>query len=131
MPFTQQVIPTGLSSQTLPNWISALERLGDGTPLSAKSVYWTMEYELGKAKTRDILQKAGFDGITHIGGAIAGTVPHRVYIAFDPKNLFSASSVEGFVPHTTPPLAGFAVGPAALATGRRLQSAPGRRGSKE
>ena len=64
MPFTQQVIPTGLSSQTLPNWISALERLQGG----------------------------------------------RV---------------------SDPSLAGFAVGPAALATGRRLQSAPGRRGSKE
>ena len=89
MPFTQQVIPTGLSSQTLPNWISALERLQ--------------------------------------GGRVSDPSQDRLYAV----NLFSASSVEGFVPHTTPPLAGFAVGPAALATGRRLQSAPGRRGSKE
>ena len=35
------------------------------------------------------LKKAGYDGITHIGGKISGGKPHRVYIAFDPKQVVS------------------------------------------
>lgn len=40
------------------------------------------------------LQKAGYDGITHIGGAITGGAPHRVWIAFDPKQVRSAFDPE-------------------------------------
>lgn len=41
----------------------------------------TLEYDAGEY-VRDALQKAGYDGITHIGG-VRGGKKHRVYIALD------------------------------------------------
>ena len=42
-----------------------------------------------KDRINDVLKQAGYDGITHIGGAITGNAPHRVYIAFDPSQVVS------------------------------------------
>lgn len=38
----------------------------------------------------ETLRKAGYDGITHIGGGNTGTDPHRVWIAFDRPQIRSA-----------------------------------------
>lgn len=42
-----------------------------------------------KDNVNDILKQAGYDGITHIGGALTGNKPHRVWIAFDPSQVIS------------------------------------------
>lgn len=42
---------------------------------------------LGKQGLNQILKEIGYDGITHIGGAITGSKPHRVWIAFDPSQI--------------------------------------------
>jgi len=44
---------------------------------------------IGKAALNEALQALGYDGITHTGGAITGTKPHRVWIAFSPKQVVS------------------------------------------
>ncbi len=51
--------------------------------LSGESVYRSLVEAVGnKAEVRKILESAGYDGITHIGGKITGGQPHRVWIAF-------------------------------------------------
>jgi hypothetical protein len=42
-----------------------------------------------RAATNRALRTAGFDGITHIGGGNTGNKPHRVWIAFDRKQIRS------------------------------------------
>lgn len=42
---------------------------------------------LGKSGLNYALQRIGYDGITHIGGARTGNPPHRVWIAFDPAQV--------------------------------------------
>lgn len=44
---------------------------------------------LGKAGLNSALQRIGYDGITHIGGARTGNDPHRVWIAFNPSQVHS------------------------------------------
>jgi hypothetical protein len=56
----------------------------------------TADKHLGRARedkpekvVNQILQKAGFDGITHIGGSVAGMgkLKHRVWVAFEPNQI--------------------------------------------
>lgn len=42
---------------------------------------------LGKAGLNAALQDIGYDGITHIGGALTDNPPHRVWIAFSPDQV--------------------------------------------
>src|SRR5690606_22261863 len=44
----------------------------------------------GKARLSRLLQRAGYGGITHIGGRISGTREHRVWIAFRRDQIRSA-----------------------------------------
>src|SRR5690606_37796323 len=44
----------------------------------------------GKARLNRLLQRAGYDGITHIGGRISGNREHRVWIAFRRDQIRSA-----------------------------------------
>ena len=46
-----------------------------------------------KALINDLLQQHGYDGITHMGGAITGTAPHRVWIAFQPEQITPAFDI--------------------------------------
>lgn len=43
---------------------------------------------LGKAGANDLLEKLGYDGITHVGGRNTGNSPHRVVIAFHPEQVY-------------------------------------------
>lgn len=49
---------------------------------------------LGKPGVNQILQAAGYDGITHMGGARSNNAPHKVWIAFHPHQVHSAFDVE-------------------------------------
>lgn len=43
-----------------------------------------------KETAQRVLQAVGYDGITHIGGQQSGGAPHRVWIAFHPKQIIPA-----------------------------------------
>lgn len=69
-----------------------------GMPLHSKltnaAVYNRLARKLGsdpeypaKDWVNQALRAAGYDGITHIGGKISGGEAHRVWIAFDPKQV--------------------------------------------
>lgn len=51
------------------------------------SGYFNGHAVIGKAALNQALQQIGYDGITHIGGAITGSPPHRVWIAFQPEQV--------------------------------------------
>lgn len=76
------------------------DRLGEATAGNHPVQPWgTRIYEelaaaLGKAETNHLLQDAGYDGITHVGGGNTGTAPHQVYIAFSPEHVYPAPAVE-------------------------------------
>jgi len=54
-------------------------------------LYRAIERTLGNGwETNDWLASQGFDGITHIGGKIAGKKPHRVWIAFNKEQVVPA-----------------------------------------
>ena len=56
-----------------------------GRLLQGQAIYDELAEMLGnKAQVNIVLEQAGFDGITHIGGTITSTEPHRVWIAFQP-----------------------------------------------
>jgi hypothetical protein len=59
----------------------------------------------GKDQANAALRQAGYDGITHIGGGVTGSEPHRVYIAFSPEHVYPSVNVE------SPPLPGEGVSP--------------------
>ena len=48
----------------------------------------------GKEQANAYLQKLGYDGITHVGGAIMGGEPHQVYIAFSPEQVYPSFNVD-------------------------------------
>ncbi len=52
--------------------------------------------------TRQIIEAAGFDGITHPGGRLSGGKPHRVWIAFSEEQVHPAwTETTGFGPEPT------------------------------
>lgn len=53
---------------------------------------------VGKAGLNRALQDIGYDGITHIGGARTGNDPHRVWIAFDPRQVHPYFSSKALTP---------------------------------
>ena len=61
-----------------------------GGEASGQIIYDYLHQSIGEKGARQVLQKAGYDGITHIGGQISGGKPHRVWIAFDPSQVMSA-----------------------------------------
>ena len=50
-------------------------------------------------KKNELLQRLGYDGITHIGGTVTGGKPHRVWIAFDPNQIKAVDNVGTFDPN--------------------------------
>jgi hypothetical protein len=56
--------------------------------------YDDLSADQGRMVAQQALQQAGYDGITHTGGAITGGQPHRVYIAFSPEQVISAFELE-------------------------------------
>jgi hypothetical protein len=66
-----------------------------GSGLTGKVLYTVLARQAGgKAAANQALQQAGFDGITHTGGAVTGGQPHQVYIAFDPAQVHPAFGIE-------------------------------------
>jgi hypothetical protein len=67
------------------------------SPLSTgKDLYKVLCRHLGdKWDVREVLEKAGYDGITHIGGSITGGEPHNVAIAFNGTQIKSAIGNNG------------------------------------
>jgi RNA polymerase sigma factor (sigma-70 family) len=57
-----------------------------------ENVYQRLAHEGGRAGAAKILQAAGYDGITHLGGSRMGRVPHRVWIAFKPTQIKSVTN---------------------------------------
>lgn len=55
------------------------------------------DIEVRKAVT-EMLQKSGYDGITHVGGYIMGNRKHRVWIAFEPNQIKSVENRGTFDP---------------------------------
>ena len=62
---------------------------GKSNIVSGERLFQSIRSILGPDQTTQALQANGYDGITHIGGKISGGKPHRVYIAFDPKQVVS------------------------------------------
>lgn len=72
----------------------------------SKNVYYALENGAGdKTRANEILRKAGFDGITHMGGGrwTAGSKPHRVWIAFEPTQI-KATDNQGTFDESNPKL---------------------------
>jgi len=65
---------------------------------SGAEFYRLAAHALGKEGATDMLKRLGYDGITHVGGKISGGEPHRVWIAFDPKQIVSAFTAHGELP---------------------------------
>lgn len=65
--------------------------------MTGEQLYHELGFNLrsDKAAINKLLQEAGYDGITHIGGTVTGGQPHRVYIAFSPDTVYPSVNVEG------------------------------------
>jgi hypothetical protein len=64
-------------------------------PQSGEELYSRLIDALGgKRAVNEALELAGYDGITHIGGARTGNDPHRVWIAFKPEQVHMPWTVE-------------------------------------
>ena len=74
--------PMAKNPQTLDQYVKS--------NLKGEGVYGSLLAELGsKEAVNAFLQREGYDGITHTGGKITGGEPHRVWIAFSPKQVVS------------------------------------------
>ncbi len=70
-----------------------LDAHGDSA-MSGQDLYTALTRVMGdKAAVSDLLQRQGYDGITHMGGNTSGPV-HRVFIAFSPEHVYPAPNVE-------------------------------------
>jgi phospholipid N-methyltransferase len=74
----------GRAAETLTKFLGASTK-----QLSGKRVWDIAKEILGPKGANDALARAGYDGITHIGGQNIGTRDHRVYIAFDETQIKS------------------------------------------
>lgn len=72
------------------HWKSLLDKIeSDHTSRIGNVLYSNLVSVAGsEAKANNVLVKAGYDGITHIGGF--GDSKHRVWIAFKPEQVYSA-----------------------------------------
>lgn len=72
-----------------------------GQAPTGEQLYGMAHQALGdKASVNQALRNAGFDAITHIGGARTGTDQHRVWIALHPNQIYAPTIVG---PHQPPP----------------------------
>lgn len=64
---------------------------------TGEDVWTTLSNLIGKPEANEALKAAGYDGITHVGGGRInpGDVRHRVYIAFSPEQIKSATANVG------------------------------------
>ncbi len=70
-----------------------LDAHGD-SPMSGQDLYNALTRVMGdKGAVSDLLQRQGYDGITHMGGNTSGPV-HRVYVSFSSDNVYPAPNVE-------------------------------------
>lgn len=53
---------------------------------------------LNRSEINELLQKIGYDGLTHIGGKVTGGKDHRVWIAFEPNQIKSVQNKGTFDP---------------------------------
>jgi ADP-Ribosyltransferase in polyvalent proteins len=91
----------GASTESITNMLGGYMR---GRLGGARSLHMTGEdlYQVlsvrgfggDKAATNQFLQAQGYDGITHIGGGNTGNVPHQVYIAFSPEQVYPSFNVD-------------------------------------
>jgi len=63
------------------------------TPGGADASY---RRSMRKEEVTEVLRRAGYDGITHIGGVTVGNKEHRVWIAFEPNQIKSIDNEGGF-----------------------------------
>lgn len=63
--------------------------------LDGRSLYYALTDNNSKDAVTRAMRDAGFDGITHEGGRIMGTRPHKVWIAFNPDQIKSATGNRG------------------------------------
>jgi hypothetical protein len=62
---------------------------------SGKTFYTNLVTALGsKEAANQRLQALGYDGLTHAGGTVIGSHPHRVYIAFSPSQVHSSFGID-------------------------------------
>jgi len=81
---------------SLPDTENTLWALVEHGPTGA-NIYHALDenhYNQNRAWTNRGLQDAGYDGITHMGGGMTGTEPHRVWIAFKPEQVINPFEVE-------------------------------------
>ena len=70
-------------------------------PNTVTDVYESLLYELGTSKkhpkqqAQELIQLAGYDGLKHKGGQRVGDSTHRVWIAFSPGQIKSATGNRG------------------------------------
>ncbi len=55
-------------------------------------------YKTDRKQVNEFLQSIGYDGITHIGGNVSGGTKHRVWIAFNPKQIKHVNNQGTFHP---------------------------------
>jgi len=75
----------------------------------------------GAEEIRVLFEKMGHDGLTHIGGGRTGGLKHRVYVAFDPEQVKSATGNRGTFDPTDPRIT-YGVAGAGLATQEDIES---------
>jgi hypothetical protein len=75
----------------------------------------------GAEEIRVLLESMGHDGLTHIGGGRTGGLKHRVYVAFNPEAVKSATGNRGTFDPTDPRIT-YGVAGAGLATQEDIES---------
>lgn len=88
----------GLKQFKQDNPASYKEQFGGYPPESLRTVFLSLEQSKQYEKANDIrknmksiVQGLGYDGLTHIGGWNMGGKPHRVWIAYEPNQIKSAT----------------------------------------
>jgi hypothetical protein len=75
------------SAATFP---SMIKRNWEKSDKTGGALYEWLRNNLGSPEAVSmVIKDSGYDGITHIGGKVSGTAPHRVWIAFDEKQVVS------------------------------------------
>jgi len=75
-----------------------IDQVASGGQLQGKQLYNILTDVFEKNEVNKRLQRLGYDGITHMGGAVTGGQPHRVYIAFSPEQVYPSFGVDALVP---------------------------------
>jgi hypothetical protein len=96
--------PFDIDAPPPPDLLDMVQEIGadhylkpDGSPdiPTGQELYKVLSRHFGgKDEANDWLAANGYDGITHLGGAVTGGQPHRVYIAFSPDSIYPSVNVE-------------------------------------